>query len=168
MYVKVPSQLSLFPANIALDNGKVHTVGSELIAHLTDLGHDQANIVSLVTDGASTMTGKHCWCWRAKEQALSFLKPLYNTSFVGDRQNKKDGCAEKTNFNSLYHFMSGLSNRIEKLCKIQKTLEKPELTVKEPHSLGWIRLKRSIYTCKLNIIAAAAELCIGHIVFSEE
>lgn len=48
------------------------------------------------------------------------------------------------NFNSLYHFMSGSSNRTSKLQNIQKLFGEPELTIKEPHSIRWLGLKNAV------------------------
>lgn len=146
-YVKSGEAVTRFLANVAVEDGKAHTI----VSHLTNLGLDPAKILSLATDGASTMTGKKTG---VGVQMKSKYSPFsVQTHCIAHRLNlavtdsiKKLDTLKKfqDNFNSLYHFMSGSSNRTSKLQNIQKLFVEPELTIKEPHSIRWLGLKNAV------------------------
>ena len=53
-------------------------------------------------------------------------------------------CKFRTNFNSLYNFMIGSRNRVDKLKRIQQFFGEPELSIKESHSIRWLGLKNAV------------------------
>ena len=53
-------------------------------------------------------------------------------------------CKFRTNFNSLYHLMSCLSNHVDKLKRIQQFFGEPEMSIKEPHNIKWLGLKNAV------------------------
>lgn len=57
-YVKDGEPVTHFLTNVAIENGKAHTIVNSLIQCLTKLGLDPSKLVSLASDGAATMTGK--------------------------------------------------------------------------------------------------------------
>ena len=52
--------------------------------------------------------------------------------------------------------MSGPANRIAKLKSIQRLLEEPELTIKEPNNIRWLSLRNAVeavYCCYSSLLA---------------
>lgn len=150
-YVKNGEAVTKFLANVAIEDGKAHTIVQQLIKCLTHLGLDPTKIVSLATDGAATMTGKktgvgvqmkskyapfsvqsHCIAHRLNLAITDSIKKLDTLKKFRDK------------FNSLYYFMSGSANRTTRLKNIQQLFGEPELTIKEPHSVRWLGLKNAV------------------------
>lgn len=150
-YVINGEPVTKFLANIAIDDGKAHTIVSELTKCISEVGLDLSKLVSLATDGASTMTGKKTGVGvQMKSKHSPFV---VQTHCIAHRLNlavtdsiKKDSCLEnfREKFASLFYFMSGSSNRTTTLSKIQILLNEPELTIKEPHSIRWLGLLKAV------------------------
>ena len=80
---------------------------------------------------------------------------------------KKDKTLEnfREKFNALYVFMSNSSLRVQKLKNIQALLAEPDLTIKEPHGIHWLGLKKAVeavyesYNSVLATLSSFAENC---------
>lgn len=84
-----------------------------------------------------------------------------NLACVDSIKKNKTFQTFKDKFNALYIHISSSSNRTYKLKKIQKLLEEPELTVKQPHSIRWLGLKNAVeavFECFVSIIATLSAL----------
>lgn len=162
-YVKDGESVTKFLGNVALEDGKAHTIVRCLIEFLESLKLDTSRLVSLATDGASVMMGSKTGV--GVQIKAKYAPFAVQTHCIAHRLNlavtdsiKKDKALEKFRnmFSSLYLFMSGSSVRTEKLKKIQQLLEEPELTVKEPHSIRWLGLKNAVdavFSCYNSVLA---------------
>ena len=166
-YVKYGEQTTKFLTNVNIDDGKAHTIVSELTQCLLSLGLDATKLVSIATDGAATMTGKKTG---VAVQVRSKLSPfVVATHCIAHRLNlavtdslKKDTTLERfrEKFSALYVFMSGSSNRTATLKKVQTLLEDPELTVKEPYNIRWLGLKNAVeavYCCYVSVLVTLSK-----------
>ncbi|XP_060590461.1 zinc finger protein 862-like isoform X2 [Ruditapes philippinarum] len=70
---------------------------------------------------------------------------------IGDAIKKNETLKKfKQMFETLYHFMSASTLRINKLKAVQDILNEPEISIKEPHSIRWLGLKKAVeavYDC---------------------
>ena len=108
-------------------------------------------MVSLATGGASLMTGRKTGVGVQLKFKISPFST--QTHCIAHRLNlalsdsiKKNELFKKMKdkFDGLYRFMSGLSNRTSRLQKLQETLDEPDLTIKEPHSIRWLGLRNAV------------------------
>lgn len=152
-YEKHGESVTKYLANVAVEDGKAHTITNAVIECLSKLGLDPSKMVSLATDGASTMTGKKSVV--GVQMRSKYAPFLVQTHCLAHRLNlavtdsiKKDKALVKfrDTFSCLYSFMKGSSNRIIKLKAIQELLEEPELTIKQPHEICWLGLVNAVAT----------------------
>ena len=149
-YVLNGEPVTKFLTNVSLDDGKAHTIVNVTVKRLEDFGLNLSNMVSLATDGASVMTGRKTG---VGVQLKSKFSPFSTqTHCIAHRLNlavsdsiKKNELLKKMKdkFDGLYSFMSGSSNRTSWLQKLQEILDEPDLTIKEPHSIRWLRLRNA-------------------------
>ena len=140
-----------FLGNVELPDGRAHTITAAVQKFLEDAGIDMSKCVSLATDGASVMTGHKSG---VGVQIKSKFSPFISlTHCVAHRLNLAvtDSIKEidalknfSDKFASLYNFMVSSGNRVYTLKKMQELLEEPEITIKEPHSIRWLGLKRAV------------------------
>ena len=163
-----------FLGNVELPDGRVHTITAAVQKFLEDAGIDMSKCVSLATDGASVMTGHKSG---VGVQIKSKFSPFISlTHCVAHRLNLAvtDSIKEidalknfRDKFASLYNFMVSSGNRVYTLKKMQELLEEPEITIKEPHSIRWLGLKRAVeavyesYESLLATLSKMAALLLG-------
>ncbi|KAK3609897.1 hypothetical protein CHS0354_036660 [Potamilus streckersoni] len=144
-----------FIANICIQEGCFHTV----VIHdcLNILGINISKCVSLTTD--FVMFGKktsadvqicviqtHCFV-HCLNLAMTFY--LKNESWL---------CSQTSL--DRYYFTSSLANWGTALKEIQNVLDKPELAIKELHSLCWLGLKKAIdAVCKCYCCQETLDVC---------
>jgi hypothetical protein len=58
-YIKCGSPVTRFLCNVALTNGKAHTIVNCMVEILQELGLNLSNCTSIATDGAAVMMGRH-------------------------------------------------------------------------------------------------------------
>lgn len=167
-YVVNGESVTKFLANVKLIQGTAHAIVTALILKLEELGLDPSKLVSFATDGAATMMGRktgvgvqmkakyspfmiqsHCIAHRlnlACNDSIKKIKPLQ---------------VMREKFASLYFFMSGSSNRVEKLKQMQTILNDPSISIKEPHSIRWLGLYnavKAVYECYPSLLATLSAL----------
>lgn len=150
-YVKAGTPNTQFLCNVPLEDGRATTIVNCVVESLERLGISLSSCVSLATDGAAVMLGKKSG---VGVQILSKYAPFCTiTHCVAHRLNlactdtiKKDLYMSKfrEKFSSLYIFISSSSNRTQTLKTIQKVLQEPELSIKEPYSIRWLGLKNAV------------------------
>lgn len=170
-FVKEGTPVTKFLCNVPIDDGCAHTIVNCVIDQMNRFGLDISKCVSLATDGASAMMGKHTGV--GKQIESKYAPFCTQTHCVAHRLNLACSDTIKKNeflvkfrdkFNALYHFMSGSSIRTLTLKKMQSVLQEPELSIKEPHSIRWLGLKNAVeavFESYASVVATLAK-------FSEE
>ena len=150
-YVTDGSAETSFLGNCELVAGDAHTITKTLHKFLEGCGIDMSKCTSLATDGASVMMGRKSG---VGVQLVSKYSPfLTQTHCVAHRLNLAvtDSIKDidtlkkfKDKFSSIYNYMSASANRCYELKNMQKLLDEPELTIKEPFLIRWLGLKRAV------------------------
>lgn len=137
--------------NIKLPAGDSDTIVTVLADTFQSLGIPLASVVSLATDGASTMMGKrngvgvqlkdkycpylvhtHCLAHRL---ALGCGDSLKDNSVIRNFRNM---------FNGVYAFFHTSANRTSLLSEMQGIYNDPVLKMKEPHEIRWLSVYDSV------------------------
>ncbi|XP_061173439.1 uncharacterized protein LOC133182609 [Saccostrea echinata] len=112
-YVKDGEAVTKFLANVSVEDGKAHTIVQRVVQCLEEFGLDPSKIVSLATDGASTMMGKktgkllgepeltvkepHAIRWLGLKNAVEAVFESYNSvlatlsNFAAEKQSQAHG-----------------------------------------------------------------------------
>ncbi|XP_053392615.1 zinc finger protein 862-like [Mercenaria mercenaria] len=167
-YVRNGQAVTSFLASTEIPDGCAYTIVESVHKVITSLGLDLTKCVSLATDGASVMTGKKTGV--GVQLKSKFCPFLTQTHCIAHRFNLAITDAIKNNdtmkklremFQSLYNFMSSSTKWINTLKAMQDLLNEPEISIKEPHSIRWLGLKRSVevvYDCFGSLLAALSNL----------
>lgn len=169
-YVKNGEAFTSFLASAEITDGCAYTVVEAVHNIVTSLGLDLTKCVSLATDGASVMMGRKAGV--GVQLQSKFCPYMIQTHCIAHRFNLAITDAMKNNdtmkkfkemFQTLYNFMSSSTVRINTLKSMQQLLNEPDITIKEPHSIRWLGLKRSVevvYDCFGSLLAALSTLAI--------
>ena len=166
-YEKNGKAVTKFLFNSCIRDGKSYTIVNCIPEEFQKLGIPLSKCTSIATDGAAVMTGKKTGVGvQLKSKYCPFATA---THCVAHRLNlacsdsiKKDEYLTKfkTQFNSLYIFMSSSSIRHTTLHEIQQVLDEPNITVKEPHSVRWMGLRNAVsavFTCYGSVLATLSQ-----------
>lgn len=150
-YVKAGEPLTKMLCNVHVDDGCAHTIMNTVVQEFERLDIDLSKCTSLATDGAASMMGKHKGVGK---QLISKYSPFcVQTHCIAHRINLACTDSIKKNdymikfrdkFSSLYLFINASSIRTLALKNIQKLLQEPEITVKEPYSIRWLGLRNAV------------------------
>ena len=150
-YTKHGESVTKFLTNISVQDGRAHTIVNQVIQALEKFELDPTKMVSLATDGAATMVGHKTGVGvQLKSKYSPFLIHTHciahrlNLAVTDSIKKSSDLVKFREKFNSLYIFMSGSSARVSRLKSIQKILNEPELTIKEPHGIRWLGLQNAV------------------------
>ena len=171
-YVKHGQAITSFLASAEIPDGCAYTIVESVHKTITNLGLDLTKCVSLATDGASVMMGKKTGV--GVQLKSKFCPFITQTHCIAHRLNLAITDAIKNNetlkkfkemFQTLYNFMSASTLRINTLKAMQDLLNEPEITIKEPHSIRWLGLKKSVevvYDCYGSLLATLSNLATAN------
>jgi len=152
---------------LKVDNGKAEGIVAAIVNKLKTIGLDCTKMVSLGSDGAAVMMGKHAGV--GKQLIDQYSPYLVHLHCLVHKLALAchDAAAEVDNlkkfvsrFNGVYSFFSTSSIRTGTLAQVQAALNDPVIRMKEPMAVRWLSLKGAVeamYRCYPSVLATLKE-----------